>query len=407
MPKDPKEQLQILKKGVAEIVSEEELLYKLEKSHKTKTPLKVKLGLDPTAPDIHLGHTVVIRKLKQFQDLGHQIILIIGDYTGMIGDPSGRSETRKQLSKKEILLNAKTYQDQVFKILDPNKTRITFNSQWLKKLTFEDTLKLASKYTVARMLEREDFSNRYHSGKPICIHEFFYPLMQGYDSISLKADVELGGTDQTFNLLLGRTLQREFGQEPQIAITMPILVGLDGEKKMSKSLGNYIGIDEHPNEIYGKVMSISDDIMIIYYELLTDITKDELEELKANLHNGKVNPRDAKMELAKNIVNQFYSVDDAIRAETTFQNVFQRGNIPDNIPEFKIAKDELKEGHIWIVKLLSILNLSNSNSEARRLISQNAVKIDGETIKDFDIDINIREDMVVQVGKRRFAKIKL
>lgn len=404
---EPKQQLEILKKGTAEIISEEELLSKLEKSYKTGIPLNIKLGLDPTAPDIHLGHMVVIRKLKQFQDFGHQVILLIGDYTGMIGDPSGRSETRKQLSREEILKNARTYEDQVFKILDPNKTKIVFNSQWLKELTFEDILKLSSKYTVARMLEREDFSKRYHEGKPICIHEFFYPLMQGYDSIALKADVELGGTDQTFNLLLGRTLQKEYGQEPQIAITMPILVGLDGGKKMSKSLGNYIGIDEHPNEIYGKIMSISDDVMVIYYELLTDITKPDLEKLKEDLNEGRVNPRDIKMELAKKIVSQFYGLENAEKAEEAFKNVFQNGNLPEDIQEFRISKSELTDGKMWIVKLLTSLNLSSSNSEARRLINQNAVKINEEKITDPDADIDIKDGMIIQVGKRRFAKIKL
>lgn len=404
---EPKEQLEILKNGTAEIISEGELLGKLEKSYKTKTPLIIKLGLDPTAPDIHLGHTVVIRKLKQFQDFGHQVILLIGDYTGMIGDPSGRSETRRQLTKEEILKNARTYEEQVFKILDPDKTKIVFNSQWLKNLTFEDILKLSSKYTVARMLEREDFSNRYHEGKPICIHEFFYPLMQGYDSIALKADVELGGTDQTFNLLLGRTLQKEYAQEPQIAITMPILVGLDGEKKMSKSLGNYIGIDEPPNEIYGKVMSISDDIMLIYYELLTDITKHNLEKLIEDIKEGRVNPRDVKMRLAKNIVSQFYGIEDANKAEEAFKNVFQKGNLPEDIQEFRISKEELAGGKIWIIKLLTSLNLTSSNSEARRLIIQNAVKINEERVIDPDADIAIENGMIIQVGKRRFAKIKI
>lgn len=404
---EPKEQLEILKNGTAEIISEGELLGKLEKSYKTKTPLIIKLGLDPTAPDIHLGHTVVIRKLKQFQDFGHQVILLIGDYTGMIGDPSGRSETRRQLTKEEILKNARTYEEQVFKILDPDKTKIVFNSQWLKNLTFEDILKLSSKYTVARMLEREDFSNRYHEGKPICIHEFFYPLMQGYDSIALKADVELGGTDQTFNLLLGRTLQKEYAQEPQIAITMPILVGLDGEKKMSKSLGNYIGIDEPPNEIYGKVMSISDDIMLIYFELLTDITKHNLEKLIEDIKEGRVNPRDVKMRLAKNIVSQFYGIEDANKAEEAFKNVFQKGNLPEDIQEFRISKEELAGGKIWIIKLLTSLNLTSSNSEARRLIIQNAVKINEERVIDPDADIAIENGMIIQVGKRRFAKIKI
>lgn len=404
---EPKEQLEILKNGTAEIISEGELLGKLEKSYKTKTPLIIKLGLDPTAPDIHLGHTVVIRKLKQFQDFGHQVILLIGDYTGMIGDPSGRSETRRQLTKEEILKNARTYEEQVFKILDPDKTKIVFNSQWLKNLTFEDILKLSSKYTVARMLEREDFSNRYHEGKPICIHEFFYPLMQGYDSIALKADVELGGTDQTFNLLLGRTLQKEYAQEPQIAITMPILVGLDGEKKMSKSLGNYIGIDEPPNEIYGKVMSISDDIMLIYFELLTDITKHNLEKLIEDIKEGRVNPRDVKMRLAKNIVSQFYGIEDANKAEEAFKNVFQKGNLPEDIQEFRISKEELACGKIWIIKLLTSLNLTSSNSEARRLIIQNAVKINEERVIDPDADIAIENGMIIQVGKRRFAKIKI
>ncbi len=398
------EQLEYLKRGTTEIITEEELYKKLKRSEETGEPLRVKLGLDPTAPDIHLGHTVVIRKMKQFQDLGHKIIIIIGDFTGLIGDPTGRSETRKSMTREEIQENAQTYKEQIFKILDPEKTEIVYNSQWLSKLSFEDIIYLASKYTVARMLEREDFSNRFKNGIPISIHEFFYPLMQGYDSVALKADVELGATEQKFNLLMGRTLQKEYGQEPQVAMMMPILVGTDGVKKMSKSLGNYVGINENPEEIYGKIMSIPDEIMLDYFILVSDLPMNKIEEIKKQLKNNEVNPRDIKMLLARNIVKQYYDEKTAMAAEENFKNIFQKGNIPENLEEISIG-NHLENDEIWIVKLIKLAGMASSNSEARRLIQQGAVKIDGEKIGDIDKNIKADKEFILQVGKRRFAKI--
>jgi len=398
------EQLEYLKRGTAEIITEEELYKKLKRSEETGEPLRVKLGLDPTAPDIHLGHTVVIRKMKQFQDLGHKIVIIIGDFTGLIGDPTGRSETRKSMTREEIQENAQTYKEQIFKILDPEKTEIVYNSQWLSKLSFEDIIYLASKYTVARMLEREDFSNRFKNGIPISIHEFFYPLMQGYDSVALKADIELGATEQKFNLLMGRTLQKEYGQEPQVAMMMPILVGTDGVKKMSKSLGNYVGINENPEEIYGKIMSIPDEIMLDYFILVSDLPMNKIEEIEKQLKNDEVNPRDIKMLLARNIVKQYYDEKTAIAAEENFKNVFQKGNIPENLEEINIG-NHLENDEIWIVKLIKLAGMASSNSEARRLIQQGAVKINGEKIEDIEKNIKVDKEFVLQVGKRRFAKI--
>jgi len=403
----PEEQFEILKGNTAEIISEEELLSKLKKSYETKTPLKVKLGLDPTAPDIHLGHAVVLKKLREFQDLGHEVILIIGDFTGMIGDPTGKSETRRQMTKEEVLENAKTYKEQVFKILDPEKTKIKFNSEWLANLKFEDVIRLASKYTVARMLEREDFSQRFREGRPISIHEFFYPLMQGYDSVALKADVELGATEQKFNILMGRTLQKEYGQEPQVAMLMPILIGIDGVKKMSKSLGNYIGINEPPGEIYGKVMSIPDEILIEYYNLATALPKEEVKKIERGLRDGSLHPRDVKMALAREIVKMYHGFEEAKKAEENFIKVFQKKDLPDEINELYISKDNLNpHGKIWLPKLLSIAGLVSSNSEAQRLILQGAVKINGERVEN-PLDIDIKEPIIVQVGKRKFAKIAI
>lgn len=400
-------QLAIIKRGAFEIISEEELETKIEKSLKEKRPLKIKLGLDPSAPDIHLGHTVVLHKMRQFQELGHQVIIIIGDFTGRIGDPTGRSETRKQLSEEEIMANAKTYEEQVFKILDPEKTKVTFNSHWLAPLTFQEVVELAAKTTVARILERDDFSRRYQDNQSIGLHEFFYPLMQGYDSVSLKADVELGGTDQKFNLLMGRTLQREFGQEPQIAITMPILEGLDGVQKMSKSLGNYIGIEEAPEEMYGKVMSLADELMIRYFELVTTISLEELKNLKKDWELGNLHPRDLKMRLAREIVGQYHGEAGAQFAEKEFKQVFQRRELPTDMPVIVLGQEELTENRIWLPQLLVKCGLVNSNSEARRQITQGAVRIDGERIVDVNKEVEPKEQMVIQVGRRRFAQIKL
>lgn len=405
---DIKEQLKIIKKGVAELISENELVEKLKKSQRENKPLIIKLGLDPTAPDIHLGHTVVIRKLKAFQDLGHQIIIIIGDYTGMIGDPTGKSETRKQLTREEVLKNAETYKTQIFKILDPEKTIVRFNSEWLAPLNFADVIKLAAKYTVARMLEREDFKNRFSNNLPISIHEFFYPLMQGYDSVALSADVELGGTDQKFNILMGRTLQKEYGQsDVQIGLFMPILEGTDGIKKMSKSLGNYIGINEEPNEVYGKTMSIPDELIIRYFELVTDIHPDEIEKMKQQIKEGTVNPRDLKMRLAREIVALYHGQDASAKAEEHFKSVFQKGALPENIEEVLISSSELPNGRIWIAKLLTMMGLAPSTSEARRLLTQGSVKINEEKFDQANADIEIREGDIIQVGKRKYAKVKI
>lgn len=405
---DVNEQLKIIKKGVAELISENELLEKLKKSQKENRPLIIKLGLDPTAPDIHLGHTVVLRKLKAFQDMGHQVIIIIGDYTGMIGDPTGKSETRKQLTREEVLKNAETYKTQIFKILDREKTIVRFNSEWLAPLNFADVIKLSAKYTVARMLEREDFKNRFTNNLPISVHEFFYPLMQGYDSVALKADVELGGTDQKFNILMGRTLQKEYGQsDVQIGLFMPILEGTDGIKKMSKSLGNYIGINEEPNDIYGKTMSITDELIVRYFELATDIHPDEIEKMKQQMKDNTVNPRDLKMRLAREIVALYHGEDAAVKAEEHFKSVFQKGALPEEIEEAPVNSSELTEGKIWIPKLLTITGLAPSNSEARRLLTQGSVKINEEKFEQANADIEIKDGDIIQVGKRKYAKIKI
>lgn len=400
-------QWHIISRGVAEIVPEEALRDKIIHSIATDTPLNVKLGLDPSAPDIHIGHTVVLHKLRQFQECGHQVQLIIGDFTGRIGDPTGKSETRKQLSEEDVMRNAETYQQQIFKILDPDKTKVYFNSSWLGALNFADVINLTAKTTVARMLERDDFAKRYHSGQAIGIHEFFYPLMQGYDSVQLKTDVELGGTDQKFNLLMGRTLQSEYGMASQATITTPLIEGLDGVQKMSKSLGNYIGIDEEPNEIYGKAMSIPDELMLKYYELATDISAEQLEELESGLQNNSVHPRDAKMRLAHTFVKMYHSETEADAAEQYFKTVFQRRALPEDIAEVSLATAELDNGRIDIIKLLTSLGLQSSNGEARRSIMQGAVRINQEKIEDIHAQVAIANDDIVQVGRRKLAKVRL
>ena len=399
-------QLDILRRGTAEIISEEELAKKLAASLKKGEPLRVKLGTDPSAPDIHLGHAVVYRKLKQFQDLGHQVLFLIGDFTGKIGDPSGKNVTRPPLTTEQVEANARTYAEQIFKIMDPERTQIVFNSHWLGEMSFEDVIRLASRYTVARMLERDDFANRYHSGRPIGIHEFFYPLMQGYDSVELKADVELGGTDQKFNLLVGRDLQREFGQEPQVAIMMPLLVGTDGVNKMSKSLGNYIGISEAPSEIYGKLMSIPDELMPTYFELATDLPLSEIEQFMKDLEADRVHPRDLKRKLAREIVTLYHGWQEAKGAEEEFDRVFRQGELPDDIPSFRLEAEDYKEGKVWIVKLLERTGLVQSRGEARRLITSGAVRIDNVKKTDPDLELKPQVGMVVQIGKRRFASLE-
>ncbi|WP_027717706.1 tyrosine--tRNA ligase [Desulfovirgula thermocuniculi] len=399
-------QMEIIKRGVAEIISEEELAAKLEKSLATGRPLRVKLGLDPTAPDIHLGHTVVLQKMRQFQELGHEAIIILGDYTARIGDPTGRVETRRQLSEEEVLANARTYEKQIFKILDPQRTRVVFNSQWLGSLTFAQVLELAAKYTVARMLEREDFARRFREGLPIGIHEFFYPLMQGYDSVALEADVELGGTDQKFNLLMGRTLQKEYGQEPQVALMMPILEGLDGVQKMSKSLGNYIGIDEPPGEMYGKTMSLPDDLMVRYFELVTPVPLEEVRAIAAGLASGELHPRDVKMRLAREIVSFYHGREAALKAEEEFKRVFQQRELPEEIPVFEVTPDLMEGGAVWLPRLLHASGLVPSTSEGRRLIQQGGVKVDGEKIYDPGFKLVPADGMVIKVGKRKFLRLK-
>ncbi len=391
-------QMEQIERGVVEILPREELLRKLEKSLRDQKPLRIKLGLDPTAPDIHLGHTVVLNKLRQFQDLGHEVHLIIGDFTGRIGDPSGKSETRKQLSEAEIIENARTYQEQIYKVLDKDKTIMHFNSEWLMPLTMIDVLKLAGKYTVARMMERDDFEKRYKEGLPIGVHEFMYPLMQGYDSVALQADVELGGTDQKFNLLVGRHLLKEYGYEPQIALMMPILEGTDGVQKMSKSLGNYIGVNEDPYQMFGKTMSITDGLICRYFELLTRVPIAEIETMKNQMSTGELNPRDAKIRLAVEIISTFHSPEAAVQAMERFKLVYSQRDIPDDIPEIRVS-----ETSVWLPKFLSEHNIVDSTNEGRRMIKQGAIKVNGEKYE--QEDLTLAADMVIQVGKRKFVKI--
>lgn len=398
-------QLEIIQRGVAEITPENELVEKLKGSVKKGKPLKIKLGLDPTAPDIHLGHTVVLHKIRQFQELGHDAIIILGDYTAQIGDPTGRSETRKQLTAQEVKENARTYEKQMFKVLMPEKTTLVFNSEWLALLNFNDVIKLAAKYTVARMLERDDFHKRFHSNLPISIHEFFYPLMQGYDSVVLQCDIELGGTDQKFNLLMGRHLQKEYGQEPQVAIMMPIIEGLDGVQKMSKSLGNYIGIDEPPAEMYGKTMSIPDQLMTRYYTLLTALPLDEVRKIELGIKDGTIHPRDAKMSLARELVTFYHGVGSAKEAEGHFKRVFQERDLPEDMLEYCVSGEDLEDGLVWLPKLLRSAGMCPSTSEARRLIKQGAVRIDGDKVSDPNLRIEPRPGLVFKVGKRKFFKL--
>jgi len=399
------EQLAIIRRGVVDILLEKELQEKLEKSTKTGIPLKIKAGFDPTAPDLHLGHTVLLHKMRQFQQLGHDIYFLIGDFTGMIGDPTGKSETRKPLTRDDVLKNAETYKEQVFKILDPEKTRVVFNSEWLAKLSGPDMIGLASKYTVARMLEREDFSNRFANQLPISIHEFLYPLIQGYDSVALEADVELGGTDQKFNLLVGRELQRAWGQLPQAVITMPLLEGLDGINKMSKSLGNYIGINEPADEIFGKIMSISDDLMLRYFELLSDMPIAELGKLSTGVKNGSVHPMEAKKQLGREMVGRYHGTSAAAQAEEKFVKRFRDNLTPEDIPEFRIGAGDSAGNKILLCKLLCSTDLVKSNSEGRRAIQQGGVRINGEKVSDENLETPCDGEYTLQVGKRRFARV--
>ena len=396
------EQISLIERGTVDVVSRDDLVGKLKKSGESGIPLKIKTGFDPTAPDLHLGHTVLIQKMKHFQDLGHDIYFLIGDFTGMIGDPTGKSETRKPLTIEDVKRNAETYKEQIFKILDPQKTKVVFNSSWLGQLTSYDMIRLASQLTVARMLEREDFRVRFDNEKPISIHEFLYPLIQGYDSVALEADVELGGTDQLFNLLMGRDLQRSWDQEPQVVITMPLLEGLDGVNKMSKSLGNYIGITESADNIYGKVMSISDTLMFRYYELLSDLSAAEIEVLANEMQDGKVHPKDVKKKLAYELTARFYQDEGAAKAEKSFEQVFKHHGLPEDIPELILEK---AGGEVWLPKLLVEAGLTDSTSAARRLIKQQAVSLDSEKVLDTEYAVQPEGDILIKVGKRRFAKV--
>ncbi len=396
------EQMAIIKRGAIEILIEKELEEKIGKSLKSGIPLRIKAGFDPTAPDLHLGHTVLLHKMRQFQQLGHEVCFLIGDFTGMIGDPTGKSDTRKALTREDVLKNAETYKEQVFKILDPDKTRVVFNSDWLGKLTASDMIGLAAQLTVARMLERDDFGKRFANQLPISIHEFLYPLIQGYDSVALQSDVELGGTDQKFNLLVGRELQREWKQPPQSVITMPLLEGLDGVNKMGKSLGNYVGINEHADEIFGKLMSISDELMLRYYELLSDLTLVEFEKLKAAIRDGAVHPMEVKKQLGREIVSRYHGVAAAQAAEDNFVRRFRDNQTPDEMPELILPA---QEGVILLGRLLAEAGLVQSNSEGRRAIKQGGVKVNGEKISDDALELPRAGEYILQFGKRRFAKI--
>jgi tyrosyl-tRNA synthetase len=398
----PLEQLEVIKRGAVEIIVEADFLKKLEKSSNENRPLKIKAGFDPTAPDIHLGHTVLLEKMRQFQELGHEVIFLIGDFTGMIGDPSGKSEMRKPLTKEDVLENAKTYRDQISKILDPEKTRVVFNSEWMSQMNSSKMIQLTSTYTVARMLEREDFKQRWINQNPIGIHEFMYPLIQGFDSVALQADVELGGTDQKFNLIVGRELQKEYGQEPQCIVLMPLLEGLDGVKKMSKSLGNYIGITEPPKEMYGKIMSISDRLMLRYYELLSHSSLEDISSLKEGIKKGAVHPKHAKENLALEIVERYWNKEEALRVKEEFEHIFQQKGLPDEIP----AVDIIWEGNeMWVPKIMKLSGLTSSTGEAMRLIKQGGVTVDDQKVDDPDAKLPAG-NYLFKVGKRKFLRVQ-
>ncbi len=401
--KSVEEQIALIKRGTVDLISREDLVNKLTRSVETGKPLTIKAGFDPTAPDLHLGHTVLLQKLRHFQLLGHEIHFLIGDFTGLIGDPTGKSDTRPPLTREDIERNAETYKEQVFKILDPVKTKVVFNSTWLGELSSYEMIRLASQLTVARMLERDDFKKRFESNRPISIHEFLYPLIQGYDSVAMEADVELGGTDQLFNLLMGRDLQRNHGQEPQVVLTMPLLEGLDGVNKMSKSLGNYIGISEPPDAIFGKVMSISDELMFRYYELLSDLSMDEINTLRSDMEAGRIHPKAVKVRLARELVARFHGQEAAEAAERNFEQVFRNHELPDEIPEKEVV---VEGGEIWLPKLLLEAGLVKSTSDGRRMIKQSAVSVDGEKVRDVKTDIKASGTVLLKVGKRRFCKVR-
>ena len=398
-------QVRILRDRAVDLVSEEELAGRIRRSLAFGKPLKVKLGVDPSAPDLHLGHVVVMKKLREFQELGHEIYFVIGDFTATIGDPSGKSQTRPQLSREEVESNAETYREQATAILDPARTHMVFNASWLGPMTFRDVVRLGSRFTVARMLERDDFRKRYESGQPIAIHEFLYPLAQAYDSVAISADVEMGGTDQTFNLLVGRDIQREYDQEPQIILTMPLLPGLDGVNKMSKSLGNYIALKDKPNDMYGKVMSIPDSLMATYYRLVLCDAEESVRELEEALKSGKIHPMDAKMRLASRIVQEFHGAQAAKSAEAEFLRVFRAREVPEDVQEIKL--EGVKRGEtIGLARLLAMTGLTPSSAEARRLIRSGAVRVDGVRVDQESAACDIADGMLIQVGKRRFCRIR-
>ena len=404
--KEVDKELELLQRGTAELISPEELKQKLIKSKKTGEPLKIKLGIDPTAPHIHLGFAVVLRKMRQFQDMGHRIQLLIGDFTARVGDPTGKSVTRKVLTVEEIEENAKTYREQLSLIIDPEKTDVMFNSQWLEPMNFNDILSLASKYTVARIMERDDFSKRFKEGRSIGMHEILYPLMQGYDSVALKCDVEMGGTDQKFNILVGRELQREYGQDPQVVLLMPILEGTDGVLKMSKSYGNYVGITEPPVEMFGKIMSIPDSLIFKYFEFCTDVPMDEVREIQEKVESGEMNPRDAKMRLGEEIIAIYHTKEAGKSAREEFLKVFSRKELPTDIPEFIIPEDKKREGKIRVTGVMTLTKMASSKREASRLIKQGAVKINGEKVESDRDELTVEGETILQVGSRKFMKIK-
>ena len=395
-----KEQLKIISRGTVDLLPMDELIAKLNKSYESGMPLRIKQGFDPTAPDIHLGHTVGIRKLRQFQELGHQVVVIIGDYTGMVGDPSEKNSTRPRLTHEDVMENAKTYEKQFFKILDKDKTEVRYNGDWFSKMSFAEIMNLASKFTVARMLERDDFANRYKSMQPISIHEFFYPLMQGYDSVMIKADIEIGATEQKFNLVIGRQIQKEYGHESQIVLTLPVLEGIDGIQRMSKSVGNYIGIDETPEEMYGKTMRIPDQLIYPYFELITDVDLAELDNIKLSLENPKVNPMSLKRYLARTIVRMYHNEDAAQAAEKHFNLIHKEHDVPDDIPVFSLDGKKRR-----LIDLMVETKLASGTGEARRLIRQGGVKLEGKTVTDELMELSLESEMVLKVGKRKFLKV--
>lgn len=393
--------LELIRRGTVEIIEEDELVAKLRRAHVTGHPLRIKAGFDPTAPDLHLGHTVLIQKMRHFQDLGHHVIFLIGDFTGLIGDPSGKSATRPPLTPEQVEENARTYKEQIFKILDPERTEVAFNSVWMEKMKAMDIVRLCAKHTVARMLERDDFKKRFQAQRPISIHEFIYPLIQGYDSTALRADVELGGTDQKFNLLVGRDLQREYGQEPQVVITVPLLEGLDGVQKMSKSVGNYIGITEPPGEMFGKLMSISDELMFRYFEVLSRRSLAEIDELRCGVAEGRLHPKIVKMDLSSELVARFHGPEDSAQAQASFEAQFSRGEVPEEMPQLHLHEDEQT---VFLPRALKEAGLAASTSEARRLIRQGAVSVDGQLVRAEEIVVD-GSQAILKVGKRRFLRV--